>query len=326
MVYVIFLNLGLASSCDGLLDFAGSGSNNNNISNGSGMRGKKRQSEDNREDAKSSKEPMLTNDHHQVLISNNTNPVGIGSGPGVLHQLLGPLHTSTTNSPSHHHVTQSTSDSSFATAETEGQRMTRGNLPLSVATLQQQQHLGPSPPSAVSVPSMNISSSQPISGPGPALGLTSSSTAASSSKLCEKNKMLASLLAKQPMQSSLSTSIASPKPSALPQEKLPKDLKVSGLCAALVNYCMYASARDVLNSGTSQVRVVGSAVAAIAARLFYFSTIPLRFLLCLASLSLSHRQASCFNSLAPVETSYLSTAVFFLFSFTGVLPFTPRTR
>jgi hypothetical protein len=325
LVYVIFLNLGLASSCDGLLDFAGSGSNNNNISNGSGMRGKKRPSEDNREDVKSSKEPMLTNDHHQVLISNNTNPVGIGSGSGVLHQLLGPLHTSTTNSPSHHHVTQSASDSSFATAETEGQRMTRGNLPLSVATLQQQQQLGPSPPSAVILTSMNISSSQPISVPGPASGLTSSSTAASSSKLCEKNKMLASLLAKQPMQSSLSTSIASPKPSALPQEKLPKDLKVSGLCAALVNYCK-TSARDVLNSGTSQVRVVGSAVAAIAARLFYFSTIPLRFLPCLASLSLSHRQASCSNSLAPVETSYLSTAVFFLFSFTGVLPFTPRTR
>jgi hypothetical protein len=50
-----------------------------------------------------------------------------------------------------------------------------------------------------------------------------------SSKLCEKNKMLASLLAKTPVipSHSLSTSIASPKPSALPQEKLPKDLKVS---------------------------------------------------------------------------------------------------
>jgi hypothetical protein len=41
--------------------------------------------------------------------------------------------------------------------------------------------------------------------------------------------MLASLLAKTPVipSHSLSTSIASPKPSALPQEKLPKDLKVS---------------------------------------------------------------------------------------------------
>ena len=40
--------------------------------------------------------------------------------------------------------------------------------------------------------------------------------------------MLASLLAKTPVSvSPLSTSIASPKPSALPQEKLPKDLKVS---------------------------------------------------------------------------------------------------
>ena len=199
------------------------------------MRGKKRQNEDNR--GESSKEPMLTNDHHQGLASSNTNSVGIGAGSGVLHQLLGPLHTSATNPLSHHHhSTQSASDSSFATADSEGQRMTRGP-PLSVATLQQQQqqqqHLGPSPPSAAIITSMNIISSQPIPVPGPVSGLASSSTAASSSKLCERNKMLASLLAKQPMQSSLSTSIASPKPSALPQEKLPKDLKVSGLCVVL---------------------------------------------------------------------------------------------
>ena len=217
------------------MDFGGSASNNNSISvNGSGMRGKKRQNEDNR--GESSKEPMLTNDHHQGLASSNTNSVGIGAGSGVLHQLLGPLHTSATNPLSHHHhSTQSASDSSFATADSEGQRMTRGP-PLSVATLQQQQqqqHLGPSPPSAAIITSMNIISSQPIPVPGPVSGLASSSTAASSSKLCERNKMLASLLAKQPMQSSLSTSIASPKPSALPQEKLPKDLKVSGLCVVL---------------------------------------------------------------------------------------------
>ena len=58
------------------------------------------------------------------------------------------------------------------------------------------------------------------------LSPTATGGAGGGSKLCEKNKMLASLLAKTPMQSSLSTSIASPKPSALPQEKLPKDLKV----------------------------------------------------------------------------------------------------
>lgn len=67
--------------------------------------------------------------------------------------------------------------------------------------------------------------------------ITTSSTTggATSSKLCEKNKMLASLLAKTPMQSTLSTSIASPKPSALPQEKLPKDLKVCSSTCFLVS-------------------------------------------------------------------------------------------
>ena len=53
--------------------------------------------------------------------------------------------------------------------------------------------------------------------------------------MCEKNKMLASLLAKTPaIQSSLTATNASPKPTALPQEKLPKDLKVNTHISALI--------------------------------------------------------------------------------------------
>ena len=217
-------------------------------SNHSGMRGtKRRTSEGIREEGKSSKEPMLMSSDHLVAPTSNT------GGVGVLHQLLGPPHTPSVvtnqNPLSVHHSThpsqQSVSDSSFTAAvvESEGQqRMARGLPPLSVATLQQQQfgQLLPSPPSAATatvatasvVTPMNISACPPA--PGPGLASTSSvSSTPQSSKLCEKNKMLASLLAKQPMQSSLSTSIASPKPSALPQEKLPKDLKVSELVVVL---------------------------------------------------------------------------------------------
>lgn len=74
--------------------------------------------------------------------------------------------------------------------------------------------LGPTPPPLAASQSPGL------------LSPTTTGGAGGGSKLCEKNKMLASLLAKTPMQSNLSTSIASPKPSALPQEKLPKDLKV----------------------------------------------------------------------------------------------------
>jgi hypothetical protein len=77
----------------------------------------------------------------------------------------------------------------------------------------------------------------------------------SNSKLYEKNKMLASLLAKTPIQSSLPTSIASPKPSALPQEKLPKDLKV-GLRGLEPLFNIHAATVNAAESSQSSLLVI----------------------------------------------------------------------
>lgn len=196
------------SSCDVLLEYSNSGN---------GMRGTKRHNDDSRDDdVKPSKEPMLSADH---LMMTDTSS---GGGGGVLHQLLGPpappnSMPAVVNPLVPHHST---------------------TAPLSVASLQQQQslphHSLPSPVAAiVAVPVPGLATST-ASSATLSTGLTTNAAIVGGasgppgSKLCEKNKMLASLLAKKPMQS-LPASVASPKPSALPQEKLPKDLKVGCL-------------------------------------------------------------------------------------------------
>lgn len=182
------------------------------------MRGTKRHNDDTRDDdVKPSKEPMLSGDH--LMMTDNSSG---GGGGGVLHQLLGPpappnSMPAVVNPLVPHHST---------------------TAPLSVTSLQQQQqqqslphHSLPSPVAAVPGPGLSTSATSSAThstGPTTNAAIVGGASGPPGSKLCEKNKMLASLLAKKPMQS-LPASVASPKPSALPQEKLPKDLKVGCL-------------------------------------------------------------------------------------------------
>ena len=161
--------------------------------NCSAVRGLKRPSEEGREGGKNSKEPMMNCDYTAKSSSVGVNAPcslnAIGAATGVLHQLLGPVPPPPTPPPS----------------------------------------VPPPPPPSVA-PSSSSAVTATVPAPsGPAGGAFPSATATSSnstsSKLCQNNKMLASLLG-TPIQSTLSTNIGSPNPSGLPQEKLPKDLKV----------------------------------------------------------------------------------------------------
>ena len=158
--------------------------------NCSTVRGLKRPSEESREGGKNSKEPMMNCDYTAKSSSVGVNAPcslnAIGAATGVLHQLLGPVPPPPTSPPC-------------------------AAPPLSAA-----------PPCSAATATVPAPSG-PAGGAFPSAAATSSNS--TSSKLCQNNKMLASLLG-TPIQSTLSTNIGSPNPSGLPQEKLPKDLKV----------------------------------------------------------------------------------------------------
>ena len=123
-------------------------------------------------------------------------------------------------------------------------------------------------------------------------GTSGSGGGGSNSKLYEKNKMLASLLAKTPIQSSLPTSIASPKPSALPQEKLPKDLKV-GLRGLEPLFNIHAATVNAAESSQSSLLVIPVfyfflfSLSLSSPSFIFFSSPSLRFFL---GCSVSRRQ------------------------------------
>lgn len=217
------------------------------------MRGIKRPSEESRDEAKPSKEPMLNTDHLMMSSSHPASAGGVGGGVGVggvLHQLLGPPHASSQSglAPSglriEHPVSVGSTaaavaaaSSAVAAAAATAAAAAATAISASPSGLQSSNSVGGvgsgSGPGSGQNPNSNPNQNQNQS-QGSSAGPVSCGVVGglpglpASSKLCEKNKMLASLLAKTPvMPSPLSTSIASPKPSALPQEKLPKDLKVS---------------------------------------------------------------------------------------------------
>lgn len=237
LVYFFFYNLflytsfvscaiGTSLSCDGLLEFGSNGSNAGN----SGMRGTKRHIDDSHDDVKPSKEPMLSADHLMMT----ENPSG-GTG-GVLHQLLGPpVAQSSLSSALHPLVSHHSAPSSLPIVPLQQHQSLPSShahsLSSSLASTTCNTGVGIAPSSAAPVPVAGAPGTVTVTAsasphPSVAAATAGVGNGPPSSKLCEKNKMLASLLAKTPMQSSLSTSVASPKPSALPQEKLPKDLKV----------------------------------------------------------------------------------------------------